>query len=213
MSTGKLALVALIGASMLGGCRGMISREPPIHPNWNMDHQKRIEDQEPSGFWADGRGNRAYVAGTVRSAAPDGASRPCTLPESNPHLCSGEVDGAPAAALPAELTLDAALLERGQDRFNIFCAPCHDQTGGANGTVARRGLTPVSFHSEFQRVKPVGATYKTITYGGAIMKPYAAQIPVEDRWAIAAYVKALQIARAGELDDVPASVAATNGWK
>lgn len=204
-----------LGVAMaLAGCRGQISKQPPIHLNPNMDQQRRIDPQEPSRHFADGRGNRGYPEGTVRFAYKDGTQLPCELPEANPLLCEGSLDGGGTftATLPPEVPLTEELLARGEARYDIYCAPCHDAAGTANGTVARRGMTPVSFHTDFLRSKPVGSIYKTITHGGAVMPPYAAQIPVEDRWAIAAWVKALQLARHASRDEVPADVAASNGW-
>lgn len=208
LRTTRLALFALLAAALLPACRGQVSKNPPIHPNWNMDQVARIDSQEPSTFWADGRGMRSYPEGTVRSADPAGRSNPCTLPEANPALCEGkDAAGEWIAGLPAEFSLDAPLLDRGQERYDIYCSPCHDRVATGDGTVARRGMTPPTLHNDFQRQKPLGQVYGTILNGGPIMPSYAAQIPVEDRWAIAAYVRALQISQA------PPSGLATKGGK
>ena len=191
-----LAPIALFALALLPACRGQVSNKAPIHPNWNMDQVNRIDAQEPSTFWADGRGMRTYPAGTVRSADPLGRSNPCTLPESNPALCEGQDEaGGWIPALPGEVKLNAALMDRGQERYDIFCSPCHDRVATGDGLVARRGMTPPTLHNDFQRQKPLGQVYGAIKNGGPIMPPYAKQIPVEDRWAIAAYVRALQISQ------------------
>jgi mono/diheme cytochrome c family protein len=193
----RLALLALLAAALLPACRGQVSSEPPIHPNWNMDQVNRIDPQEPSDLFEDGRGMRTYVEGTVRSANLAGAANPCTLPESNPELCEGtDASGEWINGLPAGVKLNAALLDRGQARYDIFCSPCHDRAATGDGMVARRGMTPPTLHNDFQRQKPIGQVYGAIKNGGPIMPPYAVQIPVEDRWAIAAYVRALQISQA-----------------
>ena len=193
----RIALFALLATALLPACRGQVSKDPPIHPNWNMDQVARIDAQEPSDFWEDGRGMRTYPEGTIRSADPLGRSNPCTLPESNPELCDGQdAAGEWLVGLPEQLPLDAAFLDRGHERYDIFCAPCHDRVATGDGTVARRGMTPPTLHNDFQRQKPLGQIYGSIKNGGPIMPAYAVQIPVEDRWAIAAYVRALQISQA-----------------
>lgn len=205
LRNGHITLLGAAFAMLLSGCWGQISRKPPIHPNKNMDHQKRVEDQEPSEFFADGRGNRAYVEGTVRTADMQGTQPPCYLPESNTELCQGkDAAGEYIKGLPAEIELNADLLDRGQERYDVFCAPCHDTAGYGNGTVAKRGLVPVSLHQEYQRTKGLGEIYKTIYEGGAIMPSYATQIPVEDRWAIAAWVRTLQASQFADASTVPA---------
>ncbi len=211
----SLLFVLLVAATLpLGACRGDISSKPPIHPQQNMDQQNRFDAQEPSDFWTDGRSARGYVEGTVQSADWRGDSNPCTLPEANRHLCEGTADdGSWVLELPAEVPLDADTLARGQDRYDIYCAPCHDRTGSADGMVARRGMKPVSFHGRILRSREPGKIYDTITSGGSIMPSYAAQIPVEDRWAIVAYVRALQISQHASIEVVPDDVARSQGWK
>jgi len=201
----RIALICCIAvaALALGGCRGSIKKQAPIHPNWNMDNTNRFESQEPNEFFADNRANRAWPEGTVRGDDPRGDTLPCVLPEANLHLCTGVDAGTGnfATALPAELTLDAAFMDRWQDRFDIYCAPCHDRVGAADGMVARRGMKPITFHNDIVRGREVGKLFDTISNGGAIMPGYAAQMPTSDRWAVAAYVRALQISQYAS-DDV-----------
>ncbi len=195
MTIRRIAFVMLV-ALALTGCRGSIKKKAPIHPNWNMDQTTRFDAQEPNGFYADNRSARVWPEGTVRGADPRGDVPACVLPETNPHLCEGKAaDGSWATAMPAEVALTAETLDRGQDRYDIFCAPCHDRVGSADGMVARRGMTPITFHNDIVRARQVGKLYDTITNGGAVMPGYAAQLPVEDRWAVAAYVRALQISQ------------------
>ncbi len=204
----------LILAFALTGCRGQVSKSAPIHPNWNMDQTVRIDAQEPSAFFADGRGNRVYPEGTVPSANLRGETRPCTLPESNPAFCQGKDEaGEWLNGVPSEVQVDAALMDRGHERYDIYCSPCHDRTARGDGMVARRGLVPPTLHNDAQRTKPLGQLYNTITNGGPIMPAYASQIPVEDRWAITAYVRALQISQHADLALVPADAAKKQGWK
>ncbi len=181
-----LILAALVAVFALG-CQETIKKESPIHPNWNMDQDLRIDPQEPapSDVFPDGRGMRTPVEGTIAVGS---------LREDD-HYWRGKVEGEFAKALPPTLTLDAAFVARGKDRYDIFCAPCHDAAGTGNGTVASRGITqPPTFHSAYLKSFPVGQLFDVITSGVRSMPSYAAQIPAEDRWAIATYVRALQVA-------------------
>jgi len=194
------------------GCRGATSDKPPIHPNQNMDQQNRIDPQEPFAFFDDGRGMRTYVEGTVaRGALQD-----------DDHLYRGRnEDGSFALTLPPadhagkEMKLDAAFLERGQQRYSIYCVPCHDGAGTGDGIVAQRGLNPKppSFHDERVQSIPVGGLYDIVTNGVRNMAPYRNQLSVRDRWAVASYVRALQISRSSRLDRVPADKAASERWE
>jgi mono/diheme cytochrome c family protein len=102
------------------------------------------------------------------------------------------------------LRVDAALLERGRAEYDTFCAPCHGRTGSGDGMVVQRGFKrPSSFHVDRLRQTPVGYFFDVITNGFGAMSDYAAQVPVEDRWAIAAYVRTLQLSQAATIEHVP----------
>ena len=119
------------------------------------------------------------------------------------HYYQGMIDGQLASTLPVTVTQE--LLARGQERFNIFCSPCHDQTGSGNGMIVKRGLKQLpSFHQQRLRDIQVGHFYDVITNGFGVMYSYASRIPVEDRWAIAAYIKVLQLSQNVEFDQLPA---------
>lgn len=175
--------MALGAASLflLAGCRQ------------DMHDQPRHEPLEPSTFFEDGRSARPPVPETVaRGHLRD-----------DEHLYAGKSGGAPADALPFPVT--RAVLKRGQERYDIFCAPCHDRVGTGQGMVVRRGYTrPSSFHVERLRQAPVGYFFHAITNGFGVMPGYAAQVPVQDRWAIVAYIRALQLSQRAALADVPA---------
>jgi mono/diheme cytochrome c family protein len=177
-STG-LALLAL-----LAGCRGDPSRQAPIHVVPNMDTQERYNAYEPSGIFADGRVMQEPPAGTVargQERADDALWRGRTA------------EGEFVTAWPEALPLTADLMKRGQERYAIFCAPCHDGAGEGKGIVQQRGLVPIpSYHEQRIREMPIGQIYETIRNGVRTMPAYRHQIPVEDRWAIVAYVRALQ---------------------
>jgi mono/diheme cytochrome c family protein len=167
---------------VLGGCRQ------------DMHDQPKIEPYERSSFFEDGKGMRAPVDGTVARG----------------HLNEdvGYATGLVGTEFVAEfpMAVDRAVLDRGQERFNIYCSPCHDRVGTGNGMIVQRGYKqPQTFHSDRVRALPPGYFVNAITNGFATMPSYAHQIPVADRWAIAAYVRALQLSQHASLDDVPAS--------
>jgi hypothetical protein len=158
----------------------------------DMHDQPKYESLEASTFFPDGRASRPLVPGTVAR----GQLREDT------HLYEGKVSGKPAETFP--FPIDLKTLERGQQRYNIYCSPCHDRVGNGNGMVVRRGFRPPpSYHIERLRQAPPGYFYDVITNGFGAMQDYAAQIPVRDRWAIVAYVRALQLSQNATLSDVP----------
>jgi mono/diheme cytochrome c family protein len=160
----------------------------------DMHDQPRYTPYAKSDFFADGRASRPLVAGTIAR----GHLRADTL------LYEGKVSGQLASVFPFEIT--PAVMARGQERFNIFCSACHGLTGQGDGMIVRRGYRrPTSFHDERLRQVPPGYVYDVITHGFGAMPDYASQIPVEDRWAIAAYLKALQRSQHATMTDVPAA--------
>lgn len=180
LAAGRVALVALL--LLFWACRQQ------------MDDQPRYEPYEESRFFGDGQSSRPLVEGTVsRTGLRDDAA-----------LFTGKVDGRLVDRLPVALTPD--LLGRGRERFDIFCAPCHDRTGSGRGMIVLRGFAPPpSFHTDRLRDAPVGHFFDAMTNGYGAMPSYASQVPVADRWAIAGYVRALQRSQHATLADVPAS--------
>jgi mono/diheme cytochrome c family protein len=177
---------ALLGAAvLLSGCRGQTSRKPPLWIMHGMEFQPRYNAFEGNHFFADGRNMRTPPEGTV--------ARGLLHEDDALYRGGGE---APVAKIPMALT--PALMERGQNRFNIYCTPCHSASGGGNGMVVQRGfLPPPDLHDARIAGLPDGEIFRIITHGIRNMPSYAKQIPEEDRWAIVAYVRALQYSRAG----------------
>ena len=158
-----------------------------------MHDAPRYEPLEASTFFTDGRGSRTLVANTVARG---------TLRE-DAHLYEGKINGQLADIFPMPVTAD--VMARGRERFNVFCSPCHGRTGQGNGMVVQRGFrAPPSFHEERLRNAPVGYFFDVETNGFGAMSDYTAQVPVADRWAIAAYIRALQFSQRATIDDVPA---------
>ena len=158
-----------------------------------MHDAPRYEAYEKSDFFGDGRSMRPQVADTVaRGQLREDAA-----------LYTGKNGTALVTANPLPVT--SALVHRGRQRFDIYCAPCHGRAGRGDGIVVRRGYrAPSSFHVDRLRSQPDGYFYDVITNGFATMPDYAAQIPVQDRWAIVAYVRALQLSQHAPLARLPA---------
>ncbi len=170
---GGLVVLFALGSFGAIGCRQDMHNQPKLKPN------------RSSAFFADGSGMRPLPAHTVARG---------TLRE-DIHFYTGRLaDGSMATELPMPMT--RALLKRGQERFNIFCSPCHGRVGEGRGMVVRRGYKqPTSYHDERLRQVPIGYFFDVMTNGFAVMPSYAPQIPPEDRWAIAAYIRALQLSQ------------------
>ena len=189
MTIAKRRLAALLGATLLLiGTAGCELRQA-------MYDQEKYEPLEASAFFADGMSFRSQVDGTV-------ARGQLMLDE---HFYQGKIQGQLAETFPAGVVVDRQLLERGRERYNIFCAPCHGQTGAGNGMIVQRGLKqPLTFHQQRLREVPVGHFYDVITNGFGVMYSYASRISVADRWAIVAYIKVLQLSQNLEFDQLPA---------
>jgi len=163
----------------------------------DMHDQPRFKPYAKSDFFADRRSARPLVEGTIAR----GHLREDTV------LHTGKADGKPVDAFPFAVT--AEVMARGHERFDIFCAPCHGRTGAGDGMIVRRGYRkPPTFHEDRLRQAAPGYTFDVITNGFGAMPDYAQQIPVRDRWAIVAYIKALQRSQHAPLDRVPAGARA-----
>ncbi|TNF37502.1 MAG: cytochrome c [Deltaproteobacteria bacterium] len=174
-----------------------------------MDDQQYFQAQEDNDWFPDHRAQRPLVAGTVARG----------LLKADDHLYRGRgADGRLVDTLPPSITLDEALLDRGERRYAIYCAPCHEQNGRGNGIIAQPGsvatgllVKPPSYMDPRLQAMPLGYFFDVISNGKATMRPYAAQIPVEDRWAIAAWVRVLQVSeRAAKADIPPAELGKLN---
>jgi mono/diheme cytochrome c family protein len=178
-----VSFVSFVAAAlMFAGCRQ------------DMHDQPKYVPLRQSAFFNDARSARPVVEGTVAR----GQLRDDEL------LYTGKVKGEDATLFPKRV--DATLMARGQQRFNIYCAPCHGRTGQGDGMVVRRGYRrPPSMHQDRLRNAPVGHFFDVMTNGFGAMPDYATQIKAEDRWAIVAYIRALQLSEHATLADVPAA--------
>ncbi|MCP4837721.1 MAG: cytochrome c [Phycisphaera sp.] len=204
-----LLMLALIPPVVAARTRASTSEKRPIHIIQDMDIQAKFKAQTVNPLYADQRSMRPEVVGAV--------ARGETLLDT--HLENGVVDGAWATTPPGAIDLDLELLERGQGRFNIYCAPCHGWNGMGNGPVNDRATALMNYsegppqgtswtqarnlHDPGWSEQPIGQIYNTITNGKNSMAGYGSQVSLDDRWAIAVYVKALQRSQNATMQDVP----------
>lgn len=179
MKANNLAALALCALAM-AACRGGVSKNPPVHLVLDMDFQPKLRAQGESKFWHDDMAMRYAPAGTVaRQTIKTGPLY--------------ETGSAPNWVTESPVKVTAEVMARGQQRYNINCAPCHDRTGSGQGLVAKRWPTKVpNFYDETYNNLPVGRIVSAISNGYNTMPSYANQVSWEDRWAIAHYIRALQ---------------------
>jgi len=201
-------LCIVVAAVSILGFRGSLTTKPPLEVFPDMDRQPKFRPQAPSTFFADGRADRPtppHAVARGRSAEAD----PAFL-AADDHRYRGLVAGGSAAngdwarGFPAGLVVDAEFIRHGQEQFEIFCLPCHGKLGDGQGITKLYGMgaTP-TYHDDRIRQMPEGEIFNTITNGKNTMFGYGDKIPADDRWAIIAYIRALQRAQQGTIDDVP----------
>jgi mono/diheme cytochrome c family protein len=171
----KLRVVlGLLALAILVGCRN------------DMHDQPRFKPLAKSDFYEDMRASRAPVENTVARGQLN----------EDTYFYTGKIGANPGDYMPAEVSVNQATLERGRERYNIYCAPCHSRTGDGNGMVPQRGYRhPPSYHQERLRKAPLGYFFDVMTNGFGAMPDYAVQITPEDRWKIVAYIRALQLSQ------------------
>ena len=182
---------------LLAGCyQGHPSKEPPIHINPNMDWQPKVEAQEEFDFFSDETGMRTPIEGTVARGE---------LRLDDAYYLGKEHDTVNVRKNPLPITME--LVRRGQDRYNIYCTPCHGRTGDGKGIIAtKEGMVPpASFHDDRIRKEVDGYLFNVMSNGLRNMQAYRFQIPIRDRWAIVAYVRALQLSHDAPESVVPAA--------
>jgi mono/diheme cytochrome c family protein len=184
--TSYLLLLTFLPAVFAAGCRQ------------DMHDAPRYDPYERSAFLPNGSSAQPLVAGTVSRSAAGGA-----VLDEDELLQTGKINGQNSDVFPFAIT--RADLDRGQERFNIYCSPCHGKTGEGNGMVVQRGFRQAAnYHIDRLRLMPIGYFVDVMANGFGAMPDYRAQITAEDRWRIAAYVRALQLSHAATEKDVPA---------
>jgi len=194
-----MVLLSWIPFALVGKARATKSTRPPVHFVPDMDDQPKFETQEINTIFADTRGSRPTVEGTVARG---------DLHPDDP-FATGKVGDEWLATMP--MGVDAEMMERGRERYEVYCSRCHGLVGSGDGIVNQRAVAleegtwtpPSDLHTDLVRDRAHGHLFNTITHGIRNMPAHGPQIPEEDRWAIVAYLRALQRSQAAEVGDVP----------
>jgi mono/diheme cytochrome c family protein len=185
-----LAYSALTAILLIAGCRQ------------DMQDQPKMQPQRGSDFFADHRGARPQVLDTVARGQLHEDTYFYTGVVQGPNGYRQELD-----QMPTEIPVTLEVLERGQERFNVYCTPCHSRVGNGLGEIVQRGFKPAgNLHDQVRLSQPLSHYFYVMTHGYGAMPDYSAQLPPADRWAVAAYIRALQLSQAAKPTDVPSGV-------
>lgn len=204
-----LTCLAVVG---ICGLRGSHFRRPPIEVFPDMERQNKVRPQTPSDFFADGKASQLIPPGTVPHTAPYVVSGETLMIDGKPvypyedsPVNTGLITGTTNFVAVNPLPLTRQLLDRGQQRFQINCMPCHGPAGDGKGITSKYNMfSMANFHDQRLIDMPDGQIFNTITYGKGLMGPYGANVTVQDRWAIIYYVRTLERSQLASVDDVPA---------
>jgi mono/diheme cytochrome c family protein len=208
-----LAIFALCVLATVGvlGFRGTHFRRPPLYIFPDMERQPKLRPQTANAFFDDGMSSRLPVTGTVARSQPIRVGETLVYPWQESPVTTGLVTGTTNFVELNPLPVTDELLHRGQQVFDITCAACHSKVGDGNGTPKRIGAMAVVGNLHDKRIVELadGELFNTISYGKNLMQGYAATMPIQDRWAAIAYLRALQLSRLGTLDEVPEALRGT----
>lgn len=204
-----VALAVLAGVGVLG-VRGRHFRKPPLYIFPDMERQLKLRPQKPNGFFPNGLSSQLPVPGTIARSAPLATVTGPAYPYEDAPVNTGRLSGTTNFVPNNPLPVTGELLRRGQQRFTINCSPCHGQLADGNGITRKLGAMAVVASLHDKRIVEMadGELFHVITHGRNLMGAYGPNITAPDRWAIVAYLRALQLSRLGTLDDVPAELRA-----
>lgn len=214
-------IVISLGLGVVGfgvmGLPGKMSHKTPVEiysDNYmpGMDRQPKLRPQEPNHFFANGVSSQLPPAGTIAQSEPElVTANGAVYKFEDAPFNTGRVTGTTNFVEVNPMPVDLALIQRGQDRFNIYCAPCHSKVGDGNGITKRIGDMPAVANLHDKRIveMPDGEIFNTITYGKGLMGAAGPLIPATDRWAVIAYLRTLQLSWLGSTNDLTAEQQAT----
>ena len=204
----SIALIgAAIGAATVGilGFQGSTMRKPPFELFPDMDRQAKLRPQEPNHFFANGVSSQLPPAGTVARSQPIQTMNGEVYAFEDSPVNTGKISGTTNFVETNPLPVNEALLARGRDRFDIYCAPCHGRLGDGNGITKKIGVMAAVANLHDKRIVELtdGEIFDTITHGKSTMGAVGPLLPTQDRWAVVAYLRALQLSWLGSKDDLP----------
>lgn len=200
-----LVLSAAIFA--IAGLHGRISRKPPLEIFSDMDRQPKLRPQKPFDMFTNGVSSQLPPEGTIARSTPIQTAGGAVYPFEDSPVNTGKISGTTNFVETNPLHVDAALLARGRERFDIYCTPCHGQLGDGNGITKKIGDMPAVANLHDKRIVEMadGEIFNTITHGKGLMGAYGPLVQTQDRWAIIAYLRALQLSQLGTADELPAA--------
>jgi hypothetical protein len=208
-----LAIFVLAIAVVVGvlGFRGTHFRKPPLYIFPDMEFQLKLRPQKENGFFTNGLTSQLQIPGTVARSTPLKTASGPVYPFEDSPVNTGHITGTTNFIENNPMPITAELLRRGQQRFTINCTPCHGATGEGKGITQKIGAMAVVANLHDKRIVelPDGELFFVISNGRNLMGSYGANVTVEDRWAIVAYLRALQLSRLGAVDDLPQELRAT----
>jgi len=208
-----LAILILATAAVVGvlGFRGTHFRKPSLYIFPDMEWQLKLRPQKPSGFFANGRTSQLPVPGTIARSAPIATAAGLVYGYQDAPVNTGLITGTTNYIDSNPMPITSALLRRGQQRFTINCSPCHGQLADGNGITKKIGAMAVVANLHDARIVKMtdGELFYVITNGRNLMSGYGPNVTVEDRWAIVAYLRALQFSQLASIDDVPEALRAS----
>ena len=208
-----LLIGAAIGAAVFGmlGLQGSLMRKPPFELFPDMDRQAKLRPQEPFHFFTNGISSQLPPAGTVARSQPIETANGAVYRFEDSPVNTGRITGTTNFIETNPLPVNEALLQRGRERFDIYCAPCHGRLGNGNGITKKIGTMPAVANLHDQRIVEMtdGEIFNTVSNGKGLMGAAGPLLPSEDRWAVIAYLRALQLSWLGTTNDLTAEQAAT----
>jgi len=203
-----ILIIFILAAAMfaIAGLQGRISRKPPLEVFSDMDRQLKLRPQKPNDFFANGVSSQLPPAGTIARSQPIQTLNGTVYRFENSLVNTGKISGTTNFIETNPLRVDAPLLARGHERFDIYCAPCHGKIGDGDGITKKIGDMPAVANLHDKRIVEMadGEIFNTITFGKNTMGAYGPIVPAEDRWAIVGYLRALQLSWLGSTNDLSA---------
>jgi mono/diheme cytochrome c family protein len=207
-----LLIGAAIGVAFFGafGLQGKLSRKPPMELFPDMDRQAKLRPMEPNRFFANGVSSQLPPVGTVARSQPIETVSGAVYRFEDSPVNTGRVTGTTNFVETNPLPVNEVLIQRGHERFDIYCAPCHGRLGDGNGITKKIGVMPAVANLHDKRIVEMadGEIFNTVTYGKGLMGAAGPLVPTEDRWAVIAYLRALQLSWLGTTNDLTAEQSA-----